>query len=81
MAVPVIAAAVAVELKNISALSETNVVSIILAYLAVVVFGYLSIGLLLRIIKSTSLRIFTYYSWIVGGLTLILSYVFGLIHI
>lgn len=77
LAVPAIAGAVAVEFKNIGALSETNTASII----AVVIFGYLSLGLLIRIIKSTSLRVFAYYCWILGGLTLILSYYYGLIHI
>jgi undecaprenyl-diphosphatase len=79
IALPVIAAAVLFEFKNIGALSQTNTASIIAAYLAVVIFGYLSIGLLIKIIKSTSLRIFAYYCWIVGGLTLVLSYVYGLI--
>ncbi len=81
LAVPAIAGAVAVEFKNIGALSETNTASIIAAYIAVVIFGYLSLGLLIRIIRSTSLRIFAYYCWIVGALTLILSYSYGLIHI
>lgn len=79
MAVPVITGAVVVELKNIGALSETNAIALVSAYVAVVVFGYLSLGLLIRIIKSTSLRIFAYYCWIVGGLTLILSYIYGII--
>lgn len=81
LAVPAIAGAVAVEFKNIGALSETNTASIIAAYIAVVIFGYLSLGLLIRIIKSTSLRVFAYYCWIVGALTLILSYSSGSIHI
>ncbi len=81
LAVPAIAGAVAIEFKNIGALTETNTASIIAAYIAVVIFGYLSLGLLIRIIRSTSLRIFAYYCWIVGALTLILSYAYGLIHI
>jgi undecaprenyl-diphosphatase len=80
LAIPAIAGAVLVEYKNIGALTETNTASIIAAYLAVVIFGYLSIGLLIRLIKSTSLRVFAYYCWIVGALTLILSYSYGLIH-
>jgi undecaprenyl-diphosphatase len=80
LAIPAIAGAVIVEYKNIGALTETNTASIIAAYLAVVIFGYLSIGLLIRLIKSTSLRVFAYYCWIVGALTLILSYSYGLIH-
>jgi undecaprenyl-diphosphatase len=80
LAIPAITGAVLVEFKNIGALTETNTASIIAAYLAVVIFGYLSIGLLIRLIKSTSLRVFAYYCWIVGALTLILSYTYGLIH-
>lgn len=79
IALPVITAAVLFEFKNIGALSQTNTASIVAAYLAVVIFGYLSIGLLIRIIKSSSLKIFAYYCWIVGALTLILSYAYGLI--
>ena len=71
LAIPAIAGAVIVEFKNIGALTETNTASIIAAYIAVVIFGYLSIGLLIRLIKSTSLRVFAYYCWIVGALTLI----------
>lgn len=79
IALPVIAAAVLFEIKNIGALSQNSPVAMMAAYLAVVIFGYLSIGLLIRLIKSTSLKIFAYYCWIVGALTLILSYAYGLI--
>lgn len=79
IALPVIAAAVLFEIKNIGALSQNSPVAMVAAYLAVVIFGYLSIGLLIRLIKSTSLKIFAYYCWIVGALTLILSYAYGLI--
>ena len=79
IALPVIAAAVIFEFKNIGALSQNSPASIVAAYLAVVIFGYLSIGLLIRIIKSNSLKFFAYYCWIVGALTLILSYFYGLI--
>ncbi len=79
IAFPVIAAAVIFEYKDISALAQINTVSIVAAYLAVVIVGYLSIGLLIRIIKSSSLRMFAYYCWIVGALTLILSYVYGIL--
>lgn len=79
IALPVIAAAVIFEIKNIGALSQNSPVAMIAAYLAVVIFGYFSIGLLIRLIKSSSLKIFAYYCWIVGALTLILSYAYGLI--
>jgi undecaprenyl-diphosphatase len=79
IALPVIAAAVIFEIKNIGALSQNSPITMVAAYLAVVIFGYLSIGLLIRLIKSTSLKIFAYYCWIVGALTLILSYSYGLI--
>jgi undecaprenyl-diphosphatase len=79
IALPVIGAAVLFEIKNIGALSQNSPVTMAAAYIAVVVFGYLSIGLLIRLIKSTSLKVFAYYCWIVGALTLILSYTYGLI--
>ena len=79
LAIPAITGAIIVEFKDIGALTETNTASIVAAYIAVVIFGFLSIGLLLRIIKGTSLRIFSVYCWIVGGLALILSFYYGLI--
>ena len=79
IALPVIGAAVLFEIKNIGALSQNSPLTMVAAYIAVVVFGYLSIGLLIRLIKSTSLKIFAYYCWIVGALTLIFSYAYGLI--
>ncbi|UTB33086.1 MAG: undecaprenyl-diphosphate phosphatase [Methanobacterium sp. ERen5] len=79
IALPVIGAAVLFEIKNIGALSQNSPLTMVAAYLAVVVFGYLSIGLLIRLIKSSSLKVFAYYCWIVGALTLILSYAYGLI--
>jgi undecaprenyl-diphosphatase len=79
LAIPAITGAIIVEFKDIGALTETNTASIVAAYIAVVIFGFLSIGLLLRIINGTSLRIFSVYCWIVGGLALILSFYYGLI--
>ena len=79
LAIPAITGAIIVEFKDIGALTETNTASIVAAYIAVVIFGFLSIGLLLRIINGTSLRIFSIYCWIVGGLALILSFYYGLI--
>ena len=79
LAIPAITGAIIVEFKDLGALTETNTASIVAAYIAVVIFGFLSIGLLLRIINGTSLRIFSVYCWIVGGLALILSFYYGLI--
>ena len=82
LSIPAILGAITVQLKDISAGLETNTFALIAGFLAAIIFGYLAIAFLLRIIvRKRSLMIFAYYCWIVGGVTLILSYYYGLIHI
>lgn len=80
LSIPAILGAAAVQIKGISAGFEANTAVLIAGFLAAVIFGYLAIAFLLRIIvRKQSLMIFAYYCWIVGALTLILSYAFGII--
>ncbi|MGZ7160203.1 MAG: undecaprenyl-diphosphate phosphatase, partial [Methanobacterium sp.] len=73
--------AIAVQVKDISTGFEANTTALIAGFLAAFIFGYLAIAFLLRIIvRKRSLMIFAYYCWIVGALTLIFSYIYGLIH-
>jgi undecaprenyl-diphosphatase len=80
LSIPAILGAAAVQIKDIGVGFEANTMVLIAGFLAAVIFGYLAIAFLLRIIvRKESLMIFAYYCWIVGAATLILSYAYGLI--
>ena len=80
LSIPAIIGAAAVQVKDIGAGYEANTTAIIAGFLAAVIFGYLAIAFLLRIIvRKRSLLIFSIYCWIVGALTLILSFYYGII--
>ncbi|MGZ7068699.1 MAG: undecaprenyl-diphosphate phosphatase, partial [Methanobacterium sp.] len=81
LSVIAILGAIAVQIKDISSGLEVNTAAVIAGFLAALIFGYLAIAFLLRIIvRKRSLMIFAYYCWIIGALTLILSYLYGFIH-
>jgi undecaprenyl-diphosphatase len=74
LSIPAITGATIVQIKNISTVLEVNSLAIIAGFLTAVIFGYLAIAFLLRIIvRKRSLMIFAYYCWIVGAATLILT--------
>lgn len=75
LAIPAIMGATAVQIKDIGAGFEANTLTLVAGFLAALISGYLAIGLLLRIIRERTMMIFAYYCWIVGSVTLILSYV------
>ncbi len=80
LSIPAIIGAAAVQVKSIGAGYEANTAAIIAGFLAAIIFGYLAIAFLLRIIvRKRSLIIFAVYCWIIGALTLILSFYYGLI--
>lgn len=80
LSIPAILGAVIVQIKDIGVGFETNTVVIIAGFLAALIFGYLAIAFLLKIIvREKSLLIFAGYCWVVGALTLILSYFYGII--
>ena len=80
LSVLAILGAAAVQVKDIGAGLETNTAALIAGFLAALIFGYLAIAFLLRIIvRKRSLLIFAYYCWIIGIITLILSYIYGFI--
>jgi len=75
LSIPAILGAAAVQIKDIGAGFETNTLVIITGFLTAVIFGYFAIAFLLRIIvRKRSLLVFAFYCWIVGIITLILSY-------
>jgi len=81
LSIPAILGSTLVTAKGITGLVDTQTGVIIAGFIAAAIFGYLAIGLLLRIIKGSTLMIFAYYSWIVGTITLILSYIYGILII
>lgn len=79
LAIPVIAGAALVQVKDIGTGLEANTAALVAGFLAALIVGFLSIKLLLKLIKERSLMIFAYYCWIIGAATLIVSYMYGLI--
>jgi len=74
LSIPAILGAAVVQVKDINGI-DVNAAVLIAGFLASMIFGYLAIKLLLKIIKERTLMIFAYYCWIVGIVTIILAYV------
>ncbi len=78
LSIPAILGALLVQVKDIAVIDISAGV-IIAGFVSSVIFGYLSVRLLMKMIKGWSLNIFAYYCWIVGILTIILTVAFGAI--
>lgn len=76
LSTPAVIGAGLIQIKDIATIDIPFTV-MLAGFLSSVVFGYLAIKLLMKMIKGWSLDVFAYYCWIVGILTLILSIVFG----
>lgn len=74
LSIPAILGAAVVQMKDISSY-DVNSMVIIAGFLSAMIFGYLAIKLLLKIIKERTLMIFAYYCWIVGIITIVLTFV------
>jgi undecaprenyl-diphosphatase len=72
LSVPAVIGAGLIQIKDIATIDISFGV-ILAGFISSVVFGYLAIKLLMKMIKGWSLDIFAYYCWIVGAITLILS--------
>lgn len=74
LSIPVVIGAGLIQIKDIATLDASA--SVLLAgFISSVIFGYLSIKLLMKMIKGWSLDIFAYYCTIIGIITIILSVV------
>lgn len=74
LSIPAVIGAGLIQIKDIATLDAS--VSVLLAgFISSVIFGYLSIKLLMKMIKGWSLDIFAYYCTIIGITTIILSVV------
>jgi undecaprenyl-diphosphatase len=74
LSVPAVVGAAVFKVKDMATIDATTTV-LVAGFLSSVIFGYLSIKLLMKMIEGWSLDIFAYYCWIVGILTLVLSIV------
>lgn len=74
LSIPAILGAALVQMKDISTFDASTTV-LIAGFLAAAIFGYLAIKLLLKIIKERTLMIFAYYCWIVGIISIALTFV------
>lgn len=72
LSVPAVIGAGLIQIKDIATIDISFGV-ILAGFISSVVFGYLAIKLLMKMIKGWSLNIFAYYCWIIGAITLILS--------
>lgn len=74
LSIPAVVGAGVLQIKDIATI-DISISVLIAGFVSSVVFGYLSIKLLMKMIKGWSLDIFAYYCGIVGILTIILSYI------
>lgn len=74
LSVPAVVGAGLIQVKDIATL-DIPLTVLLAGFISSVVFGYLAIKLLMKMIKGWSLDVFAYYCWIVGALVLIVSLV------
>ena len=72
LSIPAVMGAVILELKFIEGVSLGDLVIYLAGMLAAAVTGFLTLGLLLFVIRKRRLSIFAYYCWILGISTLII---------
>ncbi|WP_455645951.1 undecaprenyl-diphosphatase UppP [Methanosphaera sp.] len=75
LSLPSVIGAGLIQVKDIATIDASFTV-LIAGFISSVIFGYLSIKLLMKMIEGWSLDVFAYYCWIVGALTTILSIIF-----
>lgn len=66
LSIPAILGAFVVQLKDIGAVADFNILAVLFGFLAALISGYLAIKWLIELIQKRSLDIFAYYCWIVG---------------
>ena len=72
LSVPAVVGAGVIQIKDIATIDISFGV-ILAGFISSVIFGYLAIKLLMKMIKGWNQDIFAYYCWIVGAINLILS--------
>jgi len=71
MAVPAILGAMVTQIKNISEIGSIGIINAASGFVASFIFGYVSLKLLLKIVRKGKLHYFAYYCFALGILTLI----------
>lgn len=66
LSIPAILGAFVVQLKDIGAVADFNILAVLFGFLAALISGYLAIKWLIELIQKRSLDVFAYYCWIVG---------------
>jgi undecaprenyl-diphosphatase len=79
LSIPAILGAALVQVKDITSILDLSTGAAIAGFIAAIITGYLAIKIVLKLISEKNLLIFAYYCWIVGIVTLILCYMYGLI--
>lgn len=79
LSIPAILGAALIQIKDISSIFDFTTGVAVAGFTAAIITSYLAIKIVLKLISERDLLIFAYYCWAVGFLTLILSYLFGLI--
>lgn len=77
MSIPVILGANLLEVKDLLevGIQETNIFALILGPLTAAISGFFAIKFLLKILEGGSLKVFSYYVWVIGLITITLSIV------
>ena len=71
LSMPAILGAVVLEAKNFSEVDRAEILPYIIGTMVAALFGFLTIGFLMRIIRRRNLSYFAYYCWAVGLLSLL----------
>lgn len=75
LSIPAVLGAGLIQIKDIVTIDVSAFV-LVAGFLSSVIFGYLSIKLLLKMIEGWSLDIFAFYCWIIGILTILATVMF-----
>jgi len=73
LSIPAILGAALIQAKDIASF-DTNMGVAVAGFLSAMVFSYLAVKFMMSYIQKHSLVIFAYYCWIVGAVTLILTF-------
>jgi undecaprenyl-diphosphatase len=72
LSIPAILGAALVQMRHMGGF-DTSTIALFAGFISAVIFGYIAIKLLLKIIKERTLMIFAYYCWIVGVAAIIIA--------
>lgn len=73
LSIPAILGAALIQTKDIVSF-DSNIAVLICGFLSAAIFSYLAVKFMMGYIQKHSLVIFSYYCWIVGGLTLLIPF-------